>query len=136
MPPGSGCGSPSTVNDTGSPAPRAWSSSSPSSPMPGCGARSEVPPSSSRRSTPSRRRISANAWRPVAEMAASASLARPGSAASAYEAPSACTTMTLTLCAITSCSSRAILARSATAAICAWASRSASSWAARSSRLA
>ena len=38
MPPGSGCGMPSTVNDTGSPAILAWSSSSPSSPMPGCGA--------------------------------------------------------------------------------------------------
>jgi hypothetical protein len=51
-------------------------------------------------------------------MAASASLALAGSVSIAYEAPSACTTMTLTLCAITSCSSRAILARSAAAAIC------------------
>ena len=59
-----------------------------------------------------------------------------GIGASAYGAPSACTTMTQTLWAITSCSSRAILARSAAAAIWAWASRSVSSRAARSSRLA
>jgi site-specific DNA recombinase len=70
---------------------------------------------------------------PVREMAPSACLARSGSASRANAAPSACTTMTLTLCVITSCMSRAIRARSAAAAICAWASRSRSRRAARSS---
>lgn len=50
-----------------------------------------------------------------------------------YAAPSACTTITETLCATTSCSSRAIRARSAATATLDCASRSRSSRAARSS---
>ena len=68
--------------------------------------------SPSPRSTPSGRRISTRAWRPVAAIASKAPAARAGSVATAARAASACTTIMLTWWATTSCSSRAIRARS------------------------
>ena len=100
--------------------------------MLGCGARAPCS-SSSWWSTPSRRRISASASRPVCSIWAAAATARAGSLSRIRRAPPACTTITLTLWATTSCISRAILRRSSVAArsaSCAWASSSrwAASW--------
>ena len=78
--------------------------------MPGCGASGAS--ASGRRSTPSVRRISSSAVWPVRSIVSSASRARSGSRSSMRRAPWACTTITPTLCATTSCSSRAIRARS------------------------
>lgn len=88
------------------------------------------------RSTPSSRRISASAWRPVIEIVSRAVFAWSGEVSITYAAPSACTTITDTLCATTSCSSRAIRARSAATATLACASRSRSRREARSSSCA
>ena len=84
--------------------------------------------SPSPRSTPSSRRISTRAWRPVAAIASKAPAARAGSVATATRPASACTTIMLTWWATTSCSSRAIRARSEATA------RRASSARSRSSR--
>ena len=65
--------------------------------------------------------------------AASGRRARSGSTSSIASAASAWTTITLRLCATTSCISRAIRARSSATAVRAWLSRSRSSLAARAS---
>ena len=80
------------------------------------------PPSSVRR-TPSSRRSSASACRPVSSTARSGATARRGSVFSSIRAAPACTVITLTLCATTSCSSRAIRARSSATAASAPAAR-------------
>ena len=117
-PAGSERRSPSTCSSTGRPASRARSTSAPTPAIVGCGARASCS-SSSRCSTPSSRRISASASRPVRSICAAAATARSGSRSRIRRAPPACTTITLTLCATTSCISRAIRRRSSAAARCA-----------------
>ncbi len=84
---------------------------------------------------PSRRRSSTSASRPLDSIARKTPTTRCGSPTRCGPA-CACTTMTLTPCAITSWSSRAIRPRSSATASCACSSRSRSSCAARSSRSA
>ena len=69
-------------------------------------------------------RSSAIAVRPLASMASSASSASPGELATTLRAAPACTTITLTLCVTTSCSSLAMRARSTSMArwVAAWCS--------------
>ena len=85
-----------------------------------------VPVTSPDRSSPRRRRISPSASRPVSAMVARVRVATAGSRSAAYRAPSACTTITDSPWATTSCISRAIRARSSEAAssTCCAASRS------------
>ena len=71
------------------------------------------------RSTPSSRRISVSACRPVSSTVRSASRSRSWSGLSSRRTAPACTVMTLTECATTSCSSRAIRLRSSSTARCA-----------------
>ena len=78
------------------------------------------------------RRISVSAVRPADSTAAMASRADDGSVAATRRAAPACTTITLTWCATTSCSSRAMRARSSATASRARSSRSRSRRAARS----
>ena len=80
--------------------------------------------------------MSVSAWRPVAAMASSASVAAAGSALPAYRPPSACAMTTDREWATTSCSSRAMRARSVVAASRISWSRSSSSSCARSSSAA
>ena len=89
--------------------------------------------SSSERITPSSRRSSASAARPVDATEDSDSRALPGSLSNTSSPAAACTTITLTLWAITSCSSRAIRVRSSITARSAFSSRSRSRRAARAS---
>ena len=99
-------------------------------PRPGVGAGPAATGSS--RSTPSMRRMSVSAWRPVLDTSCIASAARSGSEACAAAAASASVTITWMLCETTSCISRAMRARSAAAASDACWSRSISRRAARS----
>ena len=78
--------------------------------MPGCGFRRVS--DSSARSTPSSRRVSASALRPVADTVVMTSAARAGEVDTTAAAPSASAIITVRWCATTSCSSRAIRARS------------------------
>jgi hypothetical protein len=82
--------------------------------------------------TPSRRRMSASAARPVSAMVPRERWAAAGSAAAAYRPPSACAMITDREWATMSCISRAMRARSAAVAICACWSRSISRRSARS----
>jgi hypothetical protein len=82
--------------------------------------------------TPSRRRISASAERPVAETCPMMVTAWSGLCAAVYAAPSASAIITAMLWATMSCISRVILDRSAAAASRASWSRSRSSRSARS----
>ena len=84
---------------------------------------------------PSRRRSSTSASRPLDSIARKTPTTRCGSSTRCGPA-CACTTITLTPCAITSWSSRAIRPRSSATARCVCSSRSRSSCAARSSRSA
>ena len=99
---------------TGRPAASSRFTSEPTCRSDGCGASASS--SSSRRSTPSRRRISVSASRPLVSTAWKASAARWGSRSASRRAPEACTTIALSACATTSCSSPAIRARSSSAA--------------------
>ena len=65
---------------------------------------------------PRRRRSSVSACRPVSSTASRGGTARSGWSGNCIRAAPACTVMTLTLCAITSCNSRAIRPRSVAAA--------------------
>src|SRR3954454_3495365 len=103
--------SPSIVRSTSRPASRARSTSQSSSSTLGCGA-SASGSSGSLPSIPTMRRISFSAARPVCSTEPSASFAFDASWSIILRAAAACTTMTLTLWATTSCSSRAIRARS------------------------
>ena len=122
---------PSTTSSTRSPARPTCSTRDGTWARPGWGARLGAW-SVSPRSTPSSRRISTRAWRPVAAIASKAPAARSGSVATATGPASACTTIMLTWWATTSCSSRAIRARSEATARRASEARSRSSRAARS----
>ena len=115
MPSGRGRGSPSVTRSTGSPAARTRATRSGTAAMPGCGS---VPwRSVSSRRTPSRRRSSLIATRPVSAIPSNRLAAASSPTASAPAAPaSACTTTMLTWWATTSCSSRAIRCRSCTTA--------------------
>src|SRR5579884_341789 len=107
-------GAPSIASVTCRPA---WFISSTSAGRParlGTGASSGSAPLS--RSTPTRRRISANACRPVRSIVASARLARSSSSSGSSPAPPACMTITPSAWATTSWSSRAIRARSSATA--------------------
>jgi hypothetical protein len=84
------------------------------------------------RSSPSSRRSSAMACRPLSSIDSSVSAVDRRPAGSTRRSAAACTTMTLRLCAMTSCSSRAIRARSVSTARAARASWSRSSRSARS----
>ena len=87
----------------------------------------------SSRSIPSSRRISVSAPRPVRSIVSSTSRVDAFASSSVRRSAPACTTITETWWAITSCSSRAIRARSSTTASRAATSRSRSaSWARRS----
>ena len=83
-------------------------------PSPGCGARAGR--SDSVRMIPSSRRISASAWRPVSSTVISASRSRSCSGLSRRRTALACTVITLTEWASTSCSSRVIRPRSSSTA--------------------
>src|SRR6478672_1323339 len=133
-PTGSGRRTPSIVSRTGTPASRTWSTSVSSSSKPGCGVRL-VTRSASGRRRPMRRRISTSASRPVCSMLPSAASASRGCAAEIRCAAPAWATMTLTLCATTSCSSRAMTRRSSATARSARSSRSRSKRLARSSNI-
>src|SRR6476661_3993759 len=133
-PTGSGRRTPSIVSRTGTPASRTWSTSVSSSSKPGCGVRLVTRSASGRRS-PMRRRISTSASRPVCSMLPSADSASRGCAAEIRCAAPAWATMTLTLCATTSCSSRAMTRRSSATARSARSSRSRSKRLARSSNI-
>ena len=93
------------------------STSASRSSSPGCGA--SASPSSARRRTPSRPRISSTVWRPVASIASSASRPRAGRLRGRARRAPAWTTIIEMLWAITSCSSRAIRPRSTATAACA-----------------
>ena len=118
-------GSPSTLSSTGRPASRACATSLSRCSRLGCGARAGA--SSGRRSTPTSRRISASASRPVCSTISSASRSRSCSGLSSRRTPAACTVITLTLWPTTSWSSRAIRARSSATAARASSSRARSS---------
>ena len=90
----------------------------------GCGASAGA--SSGRRSTPTMRRISASASRPVCSTTSSASRSFSWSGSSRRRTAEAWTVITLTLWPTTSCSSRAMRARSSATASRACSSRSSS----------
>src|SRR5436190_1531209 len=133
-PTGSGRRSPSIVSRTGTPASRTCSTSVSSSSKPGCGVRL-ITRSASGRSSPMRRRISTSASRPVCSMLPRAVSASLGCEAEIRCAAPAWATITLTLCATTSCSSRAMTRRSSATARSARSSRSRSKRLARSSNI-
>ena len=81
----------------------------------GCGA--SAMSSSSRRSTPSRRRSSVSASRPVSSTVANAAWAWSGLRSASRRAAAACTVIALSAWATTSCSSPAIRVRSSSAAL-------------------
>ena len=112
---------------------RSCSTSAPTSDSAGCGSNSRAGPSAPR-STPSSRRMSVSAARPVSPMVPSARVAAAGSASAAYRPPSAWAIITVREWATMSCISRAMRARSAAVAICVCWSRSTSRRRARSSR--
>ena len=111
-----------------------WASASMAS-MTGAGAR-RPRGASSERSTPSMRRSSCSAERPVVSIASSARLASSGWVSITCTPTPACTVITLMAWATTSCSSRAIRSRSSATARAASSIRSRSSTAARASRMA
>ena len=86
------------------------------------------------RRTPSRWRSSSRAWRPASSTAPIACRAASGSSAATALAAPACTVITLTRWATTSCSSRAMRVRSSVTIRRASAACSCCSWAARSER--
>src|SRR6266542_4200458 len=132
-PGGRGRGSPWISSRASSPACLTCSTSTGSWSRPGCGPRLGPEWSSSERSTPSSRRISPSAWRPMALIESNACAAIPGSRSTTTGPASAWTTIMLTWWAMTSCSSLAMRVRSSAAARPASSSRSRSSRTARAS---
>ena len=131
-PGGDGGASPTVPSSTYSPEAVSRSTRSGSWATPGCGASRYGASPDPSRSRPSIRVSSAIAWCPVSCTAWRGSRARSGEPSrNASETP-ACTTITLTQWATTSCSSRAIRLRSAASAAATSASRSVSSRWARS----
>ena len=135
MPGGSGRTSPLMVTSVGIPASLHRSTASSRSLSDGCGDRPSGTVSSSR-STPSMRRISPSASRPIVSMSEKITTARSGSARAISWPAAACTEITLIPCATTSCISRAIRVRSRATSSRAVVSTAASARDARSRRSA
>ena len=120
---------PISRSSTGSPASASVSTSAGSPSRVGWGA--SMPSDGASRRMPTSRCSSSTACRAEDSTVPNASAARSGSFPMTCRAAAACTPMTLTWWATTSCSSRAIRTRSATTACCALASRSVASCSAR-----
>ncbi len=114
MPAGSARGSPSVCRPVGSPAAAARRTRPSTWTRLGCGASARS--SSWRRSTPSSRRSSVSASRPVDSAVANAVRARSGSRSASRRAAPAWIVIAEMACATTSCSSPAIRVRSSSAA--------------------